>query len=146
MLQNTWAWIEIETTQLTEGLIHLCFGESVGITAITPALILKSRSELSSQRDASLSAGSPEHALYYAISLALLSYLSPADGDTSGKEPQSADQGSITAAMAACNTFSAELTLRGLEQSPVHERFLQFATRLVYYHGTHGLVDPPYPP
>ncbi|OIW33959.1 DUF1740-domain-containing protein [Coniochaeta ligniaria NRRL 30616] len=144
MLQNTWAWIELEATQLTKALARLCFGEPARSTAITPALILKARSELSSQRDSFLSAGSPGNASHFAVSLALLSYLSTSAGDASGKEPQSADQGNITVAMAVCNAFSAELISRGLAQSPVHERFLQFAARLVYYHATHGPFRPVY--
>lgn len=138
MLLNTWAWIELDTTQLTKALTRLCINEPVENTATTPALILKARSDLSTQRDSFISAGSLDSALQYAMSLAILSYLSPTDGEASGKEPQSADQGNITAAMAVCNAFSAELTSRGLNQSPVHERFLQFGARLVYYHATHG--------
>lgn len=138
MLLNTWAWIELDTTQLTKALTRLCFGDNIGNTATTPALILKTRSDLSTHRDSFISAGSLDNALQYAMSMAVLSYLSPTDGEATGKEPQSTDQGNITAAMAVCNAFSAELTSRGLNQSPVHERFLQFAARLVYYHATHG--------
>jgi hypothetical protein len=138
MLRNTWAWIELDATQLTKALGRLCSLDGAGDMLPTPALMLKARSELASQRDSFLSAGSPDSALHYAMSLALLSYLAPTDGVASGKEPRSADQGSITAAMTTCNAFSAELVSRGLKQSPVHERFLQFAARLVYYHATHG--------
>ncbi|KAB5558292.1 NRDE-2, necessary for RNA interference-domain-containing protein [Coniochaeta sp. 2T2.1] len=143
MLKNTRAWIELEATRLTQALAHLCFPGQVEAVA-TPALILKARSELSAQRDSLLSAGKPDQAMHYAIGLSLLSYLSPVDSDTGGREPQSADQGNITAAMAACSAFSAELTSRGLQHSACHERFLQFATRLVYYHATHGPFRPIY--
>jgi hypothetical protein len=142
MLRNTWAWIELDAKHHAEALGPLCSADEVGNPPATPALVLKARSLLAAQRDSLLSATRPHDALHYATSLAFLGYLSPTDGETSGKEPQSADQGNITAAMNACNAFSSELVSRGLQQSPVHERFLQFAARLIYYHATHGLAGP----
>jgi len=143
MLRNSWAWTDLDASQLTKALHRLCSPlDKAGDTPPPPALILKMRSGLVSQRDSFLSAGSPDQSLHYAISLALLSYLSPADTAASSREPQSADQGNITAAMAICNAFSAELVSRSLQHSPTHERFLQFAARLVYYHATHGSVKP----
>ncbi len=78
--------------------------------------------------------------MQYATGLALLAYLSPTHSEPGGNEPRSADQGDITAALASCASFSAELASRGLEQNPHHECFLQFAARLVYHHATHGLA------
>lgn len=143
MLRNTWAWIELGATQLTKARGRLCSLDDAADVLPSPALILRARSELIVRRDALLSAGDAANALHYATGLALLAYLSPTDNETSGKEPQSAGQGNITAATATCNAFSAELTSRGLERSSIHEQFLQFAARLIYYHATHGLVDTP---
>lgn len=114
----------------------------MGNTTITPALVLKAKTELTSARESFLSSGSIDMAADYAVGLALLNYLRPTDGEVSGKEPQSARQGDITAAMTAVRAFSADLASRGLERSPIHEKFLQFAARLIYYHTTHGSVHP----
>lgn len=105
---------------------------------MSPSLVLKAKSELSSKRDFSLSAGSSVEATEYAKGLALLDYLSPSSAKDSAKEPQSEDQGDIIGAMTAIQAFSSELSSRGLEQTPTHERFLQFAARLLYFHATHG--------
>lgn len=142
-LRNTWAWIELDAGQLNKALGRLCSMEDARDVLPTPALILKARSELRVQRDALLSVGDATKALHYAVGLALLAYLSPIEDETNGKEPRSVDQGNVTAAMATCNAFSADLTSRGLAHSLVHERYLQFAARLVYYHATHGSVDTP---
>lgn len=68
------------------------------------------------------------------MSLALLDYLSVGAGD----EPTSSSQGNISAATFRIQAFSNELSSRGLASSPIHERFLQFAARLLYFHTSHG--------
>lgn len=150
MLRNTWAWFELEAGQKTTALSRLCSETSVDDqldgSAISFALILKAKSQASIILDYAISSGKTEDAFHYATSLALFSYLSPGDTSTDSKEPRSTDQGDITAAMTSINAFSAKLLTRDLGESSMHERFLQFAARLLYFHATHGLVLSSPPP
>lgn len=68
------------------------------------------------------------------MSLTLLDYLSVHGGD----EPASEGQGNISAAVLRIQAFSDELSSRALTHSSAHERFLQFAARLLYFHASHG--------
>jgi hypothetical protein len=103
-------------------------------STVSPALLLKTKSQFSSTRDYSLSSQQLETAAQYAESLMLLEYLA-AEG---GTEPASASQGNISAALATIQSFSRDLESRGLSNSPHHERLLQTAARLLYHHATHG--------
>jgi len=102
--------------------------------AISVALILKTRSHLSSSRDYSLSASRLEDALQFGQSLALFEYLSPGES----AEAPSGSQGDISAAMSSVHKLSDELRSRRLDTSSYHERLLQFAAKLLYHHATHG--------
>jgi hypothetical protein len=55
-----------------------------------------------------------------------------------GTEAASETQGNISAALSSVESFSRELEARKLSKSPHHERLLQAAARLLYYHATHG--------
>lgn len=136
MLWNTWAWIELEAGEKQAAVARLCSSVDGHVLSlpISPSVLLKSRSHLSGRRDYSLSAGALDSALEFATSLALLEYLTSDDGD----EPSSESQGNISAAMHRIQSFSDELSRRDLTQSSIHERFLQFAARLLYFHATHG--------
>jgi hypothetical protein len=103
-------------------------------SAVSAALLLKTRSHFSSTRDYSLSSQQLETAAQYAESLMLLEYLVA----ETGSEPASDAQGNITAALASVHAFSQGLESRNLSNSPHHERLLQTAARLLYYHATHG--------
>lgn len=105
--------------------------------AVSPALLLKARSHFSSSRDYSLSSLQLENATQHAESLMLLEYLA-GGGDDGAVEPSSDAQGSIAAALSSVHSFSRELASRSLAGSPHHERLLQTAARLLYYHATHG--------
>ncbi|KAK0709023.1 NRDE-2, necessary for RNA interference-domain-containing protein [Lasiosphaeria miniovina] len=142
LLWNTWTWICLESGQKQLALARLCSSvdASVGNSATSPALLLKARSHFSSIRDYSLSSLQLETSAQYAESLALLEYLT-AEG---GSEPGSETQGNITAALASINSFSAELAARDMGKSAHHERLLQTAARLLYYHATHGPYRPVY--
>jgi hypothetical protein len=103
-------------------------------TDVSPALLLKAKLHLSSTRDYSLSSQQLETAAQFAESLMLLEYLM---SDT-GNEPASNTQGNVTAALSTIHAFSRELQSRNLSQTTHHERLLQTASRLLYYHATHG--------
>jgi hypothetical protein len=103
-------------------------------TAVSPALLLKAKSHLSSIRDYSLFSQQLETAAQYAESLMLLEYFTGEAGSESASEAQ----GNITAALSTIHAFSRELSFRNLSQTPHHERLLQTASRLLYYHATHG--------
>ncbi|GAB1320735.1 hypothetical protein MFIFM68171_10945 [Madurella fahalii] len=142
LLWNTWAWIHLEAGQKQMALVRLCASVETGFEgpAVSPALLLKVRSHLSSTRDYSLSSMQLETAVQHAESLALLAYLVAEEG--SG--PASEMQGNITAALSSIHSFSREFESRNLVKSPHHERLLQIAARLLYYHATHGPYRPIY--
>jgi hypothetical protein len=146
MLRNTWAWIELEGAQKTSALRCLCssLGKQHTDLSISLPSILKVKAEAFVGRDTSMSGGKVAEAVHYAIGLALLNYLAPTDTETVPAEPRSTDQGEITSAMATVSAFSANLSSRGREECPLHEQFLQFAARLLYYHATHGPFRPIY--
>ncbi|KAL1837480.1 hypothetical protein VTJ49DRAFT_3741 [Mycothermus thermophilus] len=145
LLWNTWAWIGLEAGQKDAALSRLCMSvdnddkENAGATGVSPVLLLKARTQLATARDYSLSSQQLEAAVRYAESAMLLEYLSPEAGD---EHPASAMQGNITAALASVDRFSKDLESRGFSGSLHHERFLQAAARLIYYHATHGPYQP----
>ncbi|KAK4153755.1 NRDE-2, necessary for RNA interference-domain-containing protein [Chaetomidium leptoderma] len=140
LLWNTWAWIHLESGQKDMALARLCSSVETGGSAVSPVLILKARSHLSSTRDYSLSSQHLEAAAQHAESIMLLEYLAA----EAGNEPTSETQGSITAALSTIQAFSRELESRKLSSSPHHERLLQTAARLLYHHATHGPYRPSY--
>lgn len=109
---------------------------------MSPALLLKARSQFSTARDYSLSSQQLETAVQNAESLVLLEYLSASSSSTRvSHEPFSEKtQGNIAAALSTIEIFSEELQSRGLGKSPYHERILQTAARLLYHYATHGYV------
>ncbi|KAL2129108.1 hypothetical protein VTI74DRAFT_8209 [Chaetomium olivicolor] len=139
-LWNTWAWMHLESGDKAMSLARLCSSVDRGFEGLTvsPALLLKARSQFSATRDYSLSSQQLEAAAESVESLMLLEYLI-AEG---GSEPASDSQGNITAALDSIHAFSRELESRDLARSPHHERLLQNAARLLYYHATHGPYRP----
>jgi hypothetical protein len=105
---------------------------------VTPAVLLKTRQHLSSNRDYLLSSADTRHAIIYAECLALLEYLS----STSSAEPQSSAQGDITSALSIFAAFSQTLSDRHLTHITSHELLLQSATRLLYHHARIGPFRP----
>ncbi|KAK4242454.1 NRDE-2, necessary for RNA interference-domain-containing protein [Achaetomium macrosporum] len=142
LLWNTWAWIHLESGQKEMALARLCSSADRGLkdTVVSPALLLKARSYHSSTRDYLLSSRQLETACQHAESLMLIEYLA-ADA---GREATSETQGNISAALSSVESFSRELGSRQLTSSPHHERLLQAAARLLYYHSTHGPYRPLY--
>ncbi|KAK3313427.1 NRDE-2, necessary for RNA interference-domain-containing protein [Apodospora peruviana] len=143
LLWNTWAWIHLEAGQKQPALQRLGSSVESGVVTVSPALLLKARSHFSSARDYSLSSLQLEKAVQHAESLALLEYLAaPADDSA---EPASESQGNITAALSSIQGFCDELKALGTAESSVyHERLLQTAARVLYYHATHGPYRPTY--
>jgi hypothetical protein len=117
-------------------LVRLCTSvdRSFDGPSVSRALLLKARSHFCSTRDYALSSLQLEKATQHAESLALLEYL--ASGEASGTTSKT--QGNIIAALSSILAFSQGLKSRNLSQSPHHERLLQSAARLLYYHATHG--------
>lgn len=135
------AWIELEDSNMTKSILHLCaLSDDSSVTPTQESIsasttqILKSRQFLSSNRDYLLSSGDAKNAITYAEGLALLEYLT----QSSNKEPSSESQGDIWSAMASISTCSEEMVSRGLGSSSYHERLLQSAARLLYYHARQG--------
>lgn len=136
------AWMEIEDCNFSKGILQLCAvsSDNPSETSIlhspsaSPAQILKTRQLLSSNRDYSLSSDDIEKSIIYAEGLALFEYLT----GQSNKEPSGGSQGDIWSAISSISTCSDELVSRSLGASPPHERLLQFAARLLYYHASQG--------
>ncbi|KAI2470592.1 DUF1740-domain-containing protein [Annulohypoxylon bovei var. microspora] len=140
------AWLDVEDCNLTKGALQLCALSSDNSSATSilqspsasTTQILKTRQFLSSNRDYLLSSGDVENAVVYAGGLALLEYLT----QQSNKEPSSGSQGDIWSAISSISTCSDELVARNLGNSSSHERLLQFAVRLLYYHASQGPFRP----
>ncbi|KAI1772470.1 DUF1740-domain-containing protein [Hypoxylon cercidicola] len=140
------AWMELEDCNLPKSTLHLCAlsDDSSSTTPIqedstaSTTQILRARQFLSSNRDYLLSSGDAANAIIYAEGLALLEYLTR----QSNKEPSSGSQGDIWSAISSITTCSDEFVFRGLADSPAHERLLQAAARLIYYHARQGPFRP----
>ncbi|XXG96521.1 hypothetical protein Hte_002804 [Hypoxylon texense] len=140
------AWMELEDCNLPRSILQLCALSDetssatpiLEISAASTTQILRARQFLSSNRDYLLSSGDAANAVIYAEGLALLEYLTR----QSNKEPSSGSQGDIWSAISSISTCSDELVFRGLADSPPHERLLQSAARLLYYHARQGPFRP----
>lgn len=103
-------------------------------TGVSPSLLLKARTHFSSTRDFLLSSQDVQNSLHYAESLGLLEYLNTGVAE----ETSSSSQGDIAAALRSIEAFSQELTRRSLARTRYQEQLLQFASRLLYHHASHG--------
>ncbi|KAI1340574.1 NRDE-2, necessary for RNA interference-domain-containing protein [Xylariaceae sp. FL0016] len=141
-------WIELASGDLMEGTLQLCslgqdeiraqtLAEPTGVSASLPQ-VLKVQQSLASTRDYLLSTGDLANAIVYAEGLALLMYLTQRQGD----KPSSRSQGDIESAMTSISECSAELASHGHAKSTEHEKLLQSAARLLYYHASHGPFQP----
>ncbi|KAJ3528047.1 hypothetical protein NM208_g10398 [Fusarium decemcellulare] len=139
-LWRTWSWMELELGNKKLSIRRLCSSvdevlrAATETTEVSPTHILKAHQAFSSNMNDLLSAGDPDNAVILIESLTLLSYLT-ADGS---KEPMSASQGNISAAIEVIHRQSLEFKARGHQGSQAHERALQFAARLLYLHATRG--------
>ncbi|KAK1750735.1 NRDE-2, necessary for RNA interference-domain-containing protein [Echria macrotheca] len=140
LLWNTWSWIHLESGHKQAALSRLCSSvdNTLGDSSPSPALLLKAKSHFSTTRDYALSSRQLEKAIQFAESLALLEYL--AADELSGLASES--QGNISASLASIHKFFEELTSHNLAFSPFHDRILQTAAHLLYYHATHGPYKP----
>lgn len=146
-LGTAWAWMELEDGVLAQGALRLCAlaegrSRAASVAAaddgpVAPSRVLKGRNFLATNRDYLFSSGDPERAIIYAKALALLEYLT----QRSHKESSSANQGDIWSAIASISTCSDEFVSRGLASSSAHEKLLQFAARLLYFHASRGSVS-----
>ncbi|KAM0818539.1 putative NRDE-2, necessary for RNA interference-domain-containing protein [Seiridium cardinale] len=136
----TLAWMELDDGQLKQASLQLCqvSGDAIAKEVASPAQMLKIRQLLAGNRDHLLSSRDPNSAMDYAEAAILLEYITRA----SGKESQSSVQGDIWSAMVSVNACSGELISRGFSESAAHERLLQFAAQLLYYHASHGPYRP----
>ncbi|ETS84016.1 hypothetical protein PFICI_05892 [Pestalotiopsis fici W106-1] len=133
-------WMELENGQLTKALAQLCLaaGGQAPEDPVSPARVLQTREFLTRNRDQMLSSRAVDDAEAYTEALSLLEYVT----GMSGKESQSGVQGDVWLAVANINTFSAQLTSRGLAGSQTQETLFQFAAQLLYYHASHGPYRP----
>lgn len=145
-LWNALVWMELQRTNLQNAAATLCSsaGDKPGtvmpmddLPQPTPTQILKARQSFQTARDYQLSSGNVAGAVAFAESSVLLAYLTTKDGE----ETYSAKQGNLSSAVASVLSFSDELCSRSdVSHSASHERFLQFASKLVYFHAKNGLV------
>ncbi|TLD14394.1 uncharacterized protein PgNI_04690 [Pyricularia grisea] len=147
-LWNTLVWMELQKTNLQNAAATLCSsaGDKPG-TAIptddllqpTPTQILKARQSFQTGRDYQLSSGDVAGAVAFAESSVMLAYLTTKDGE----ETYSEKQGNLSSAVASVMSFSDELCARSdVSHSSSHERFLQFASKLLYFHARNGSFRP----
>ena len=141
LLWKNWVWGYLESgdnISSLNNLLSMANGAPKPITEITPAVLLKTRQRLSTNRDYLLSSGHTYHAILYAECLALLEYLT----STSSTETQSSTQGNITSGLSIFTEFSQTLTSRYLAHTTSHELLLQSATRLLFHHARTGPFRP----
>jgi hypothetical protein len=131
-LWKTWAWLSLQdgdnNTALCR-LLSIADGIPDNTPSIGPAILLKTKQHLSSNRDYYLSSGNVGRAIMYAECIALLEYLSSKPGPSS--ELQVDTQGNIAAAQMEIEKFSQTLIERKLGASSSHEIFLQSSARLL---------------
>ncbi|RFN45390.1 hypothetical protein FIE12Z_10364 [Fusarium flagelliforme] len=139
-LWRTWAWMGLEENNKASAIRRLCSSvdevlrKSAEDLDISPTHILKAHQIFTSTMNDSISGGNIDHAEILSECLVLLSYLT-AEGST---EPMSTSQGSISAAIDTVNKVSHELKSRNYHTSRAHEKILQFASMLLYWHATRG--------
>ncbi|KAI0402896.1 DUF1740-domain-containing protein [Xylaria palmicola] len=141
-------WIELDDENLAKAVLHLCRlvedGSQLDNTEMPEHLeasssqILKAKQFLVTNRDYKISSGDVSQAVIYAEGLVLLDYLT----QRSEKETSSRKQGDIWAAIVRITQCSEDLVARAQQFNPPHEKFLQFAARLLYYHASHGPFRP----
>ncbi len=137
-----WAWMELEDGALGPSTLRLCALAEDRSHATdlpddglaTPSQVLRARNMFATNRDYSMSSGDHGRAIVYAKAFALLEYLTR----KGNKEPTSDSQGDIWSAIASISTCSDEFISRGLTDSPAHEKLLQSAARLLYFHASRG--------
>ena len=132
--------MELEENNKASSIRRLCSSvdevlrKSAENLDISPTHILKAHQIFTSTMNDLISGGNINHAEILSQCLILLSYLT-AEGST---EPMSNSQGSISAAIDTVNKVSHELKSRNYHTSRAHERILQFASMLLYWHATRG--------
>ncbi|KAI1824814.1 DUF1740-domain-containing protein [Xylaria intraflava] len=142
------AWLELIEGELAQAVLQLCrLTEDISKQdnthmprhlETTPSQVLKARQYLVTNRDYKISSGDVAHAAIYAEGLVLLDYLT----QRSGMEPSAQKQGDIWSAILSIAQCSEDLVSHNQQHSPSHEKFLQFAARLLYYHASHGSFRP----
>ncbi|KAI0476665.1 DUF1740-domain-containing protein [Xylaria cf. heliscus] len=142
------AWLELDDGDLAQAVLQLCRSVEDGPNSdnaqvpapveATPSQILKARQFLVTNRDYKISSGDIPQAVIYAEGLVLLDYLT----QRSEKETSSRKQGDIWSAILRITQCSEDLVSRGQQHSTSHEKFLQFSSRLLYYHASHGSLRP----
>jgi hypothetical protein len=141
ILWKSWIWASLEESDHNAALSRLfsiadcTLGDTVNAT---PAILLRTRQHISSNRDFYISSGHLDHAVLYAECLALLEYLSP----DLAADTISSNQGNIDAALSSYTKFSQTLVDRNLGSTTSHELFLQSASRLLYHHARIGPFRP----
>ncbi|KAF4637888.1 hypothetical protein G7Y89_g180 [Cudoniella acicularis] len=143
MLWKSWIWTSLEDMDKQSALQRLLsVSESVVTTNIStvlsPAILLKTKQHLISNRDYRLTSGDFLVAIAYGDLSALFEYLT----SNMSFETQSAAQGDITSALASYTNLSKSLVDRGLGKSTPHELLLQSAGRLLYHHARVGPFRP----
>lgn len=140
LLWTSWAWIELEVGDRTRSLLCLCaLSDSspttlIDATEATAHQILNTRQVLASEAGYSFSATKHDQAFLFAEALTLFEYLTV----SGGSESASIAQGNISAAVDRVWAASREAVNRGLQRSSGHERLLQSAAKLLYFHATRG--------
>jgi len=140
-LWKSWVWASLQdkdTATALRRLLCIVDGTPDGSPNLGPAILLRTKQHLSSNRDYFMSSNSIDYAVIYAELQALLEYLT----SNTFKEIQASKQGDIASALEVYTRFSQELTERKREPKFFHELFLQSASRLLYHHGRIGPFRP----
>lgn len=133
----TRAWLDVmDGASLSQVLIKLCFlaDDVSAAEEPSPTMVLRHKQQLGSISVQLLLEGNTEGFSTGTKLVALLEYLS----STSGSEPRSERQGSISAAMDVIWRHSVALVDGGHGESKAHEELLEFAAMLLYVHTTLG--------
>jgi hypothetical protein len=132
--------MELEAGDKSKAAARLCsaYAGNPSLAAeeayLAPTDLIRATQALLSVRDYSIISGDVTQCASHAESLALLQYLTA----KSSTEPMAESQGNISAAMVSIWDSSEMIISRNSKHSNAHERLLQSAARLLYFHANRG--------
>jgi hypothetical protein len=141
MVVRAWAWVELERRDRETSLRLLCSTVEPELRKgsgkqepVSSSQIIKASKTFESEIHSSLTSGNSEAVALFGECALLLAYLTSNDS----QEPTSAAQGGIEAAMEMTSRLSHELSRRSMQHSSGHEKLLQAAARILYWHAANG--------
>ncbi|EFX00619.1 duf1740 domain containing protein [Grosmannia clavigera kw1407] len=145
-LRQTWAWMELEAGHKNAAVRRLLPTDAVEASddndiPISPSQLLRARRAMHTEMDYGLSMGHIDRATLFAESSVLLEFLCATE-DRPTAARSTSRQGNLAAALTASAAFSDEMLARGHGQTAAHERLLQWTSRVLYFHASHGPYRP----